>query len=89
MSQWKCHKWTKDDKKWKKDSGGRNITWNQVCERDGINKYTEGNNSQYPGCGECWCCAPEDTEPLANTSSSDKTTTSSIPKKLKLKVKKN
>jgi len=85
MSSWKCHKWTKDDKKWKKDHGGRNVTWNQVCERDGINKYTEGNNSQYTGCGECWCCEPG--EEGSKVVTPPVSILHSIPKKMKLKVK--
>lgn len=85
MPSWKCHKWTKDDKKWKKDHGGRNVTWNQVCERDGINKYTEGNNSQYPGCGECWCCAPG--EEGSKGAAPSESISHPIPKKVKLKVK--
>lgn len=86
MSNWKCHKWTKDDKKWKKDNGGRTVTWNQVCERNGVNIYTEGNNSQYPGCGECWCCSPDEVNSSGAVSKSQ-VTQSKLPKKVKLKVK--
>ena len=53
MSQWKCHKWSVEDKKWKKNKGGRKINWEQVCERNGINKHTDGNNTNFSGCGKC------------------------------------
>jgi hypothetical protein len=90
MSQWKCHKWSKEDKNWKKEKGGRSVNWDQVCERNGINKYTKGNNMGFPGCGECWCCAPEDSSSVAVTVSNKSKATSVVsspPKKMTLKVK--
>lgn len=64
MSQWKCHKWSVEDKKWKKNKGGRKINWEQVCERNGINKHTNGDNTNFPGCGKCWCCEPVNFQPV-------------------------
>lgn len=48
-----CHAWTVEDQQ-KINSG---VPQQQVCENDGF-IFTQGANQNYPGCGTCWCCAP-------------------------------
>lgn len=28
----------------------------EACTREPDRVYTWGNNDNYPGCGNCWCC---------------------------------
>merc|ERR1711871_1726594 len=62
---WKAYHYTKEDKKWRKDGGkiGRKFkrSEKEMCERHSGNVFTKGKNSEYEGCGNGWCCAPQDS----------------------------
>ena len=57
---YQCYKFTKDDKEWRKAGGKISKKFirseDDMCTRHEGKSYTRGNNRQYPGCGNCWCC---------------------------------
>lgn len=59
---YQCYKFTRDDKEWRKAGGKISRKFirgeKDMCTRHDGNSFTRGNNSQYTGCGNCWCCQP-------------------------------
>jgi hypothetical protein len=35
----------------------------QLCDHDPVRHWTWGANSNYTGCGTCWCCTPAGSAP--------------------------
>jgi hypothetical protein len=53
-----CHHWTEEDYK-AMPEGRTPEDERQYCEDVLGYTFTQGNNEEYPECGECWCCKPE------------------------------
>jgi hypothetical protein len=47
-----CYNWTADDEA----NFAKGYTQQEVCASIPGGVFTEGNNTNYPGCGTCWCC---------------------------------
>jgi hypothetical protein len=52
-TQWSCYHYSAQEVK---DINAGKMTQQAVCAKDG-HIYTAGNNTNYPGCGTCYCCA--------------------------------
>ena len=59
-TQYIPYKYTKEDKEWRINGGKTGSKWKrtekQMCERHTKNVFTKGDNDQYKGCGDGWCC---------------------------------
>lgn len=59
-TQYIPYKYTKEDKEWRINGGKTGRKWTrtekQMCERHTKNVFTKGDNDQYEGCGDGWCC---------------------------------
>jgi hypothetical protein len=53
-----CHNWTDEDNK-AMPQGRTPEDERQYCEDILGYTFTQGQNEEYPKCGECWCCKPE------------------------------
>ncbi|XP_060561109.1 uncharacterized protein LOC132720892 [Ruditapes philippinarum] len=53
-----CHHWTEEDYK-AMPQGRTPEDERQYCEDVLGYTFTQGQNEEYPECGECWCCKPE------------------------------
>jgi hypothetical protein len=48
-----CYHWTDAEKdKWM----NQGFSQQEVCNSVPGRLFTGGNNTEYPGCGDCWCC---------------------------------
>lgn len=43
------------DRSWARKNRGKSEQ--EKCERLKVRTWTDGNNANYPGCGDCKCCA--------------------------------
>ena len=92
-----CHTWNTQDREFKKtlkdkrNENGKKLTKPEkeqlMCERHGY-VYTTGNNEDYPRCGQCWCCIPEDQIPKEDETKKKKTDTKPTTDEKKKKKKK-
>jgi hypothetical protein len=71
-AEWQCHNWSNIDKSLYKSSTGRDSSSmsltdkEQMCKREEGRVFTRGNNSNYQGCGACWCCKKRTDDSTAN-----------------------
>ena len=49
--QWACHGWTPAEQQRINNGTSAQV----VCESTSGNIFTRGNNTDYKGCGTCWC----------------------------------
>eukprot|EP00092_Neocalanus_flemingeri_P057786 GFUD01068750.1.p1 GENE.GFUD01068750.1~~GFUD01068750.1.p1 ORF type:complete len:103 (-),score=18.81 GFUD01068750.1:302-610(-) len=49
-----CYNWAEIDKP--KIGGSSLATQQSYCENDLGHKWSYGDDSLAPGCGQCWCC---------------------------------
>ena len=55
---YKCKRHTEAEQSKVKEVGGE-----AYCKSLGF-IFTQGKNTEYPGCGDCWCCIPSKGSPL-------------------------
>jgi hypothetical protein len=92
-----CHTWNTQDREFKKtlkdrrnENGeklGKHEKEKLMCEEHGY-VYTRGKNEDYPRCGQCWCCIPEDQIPKEDETKKKKTDTKPTTDEKKEKKKK-
>ena len=59
--RYKCYNWSDEDRVKMAQEGWTNEIEKRTCEGYENFVFTQGVDSKAPGCGNCWCCQPDNS----------------------------